>query len=91
MTAWRFNPDRLKFLCPSCRSKVSSLARHEAGALVLDLSTKQGAAAMKLAARGCGHAADPVAAYLARPTLPIDPDYVPTPTNATKGGCGCKK
>lgn len=22
---------------------------------------------------------------------PIPPDYEPTPTNATEGGCGCKK
>ncbi len=26
-----------------------------------------------------------------RPPEPIDPDYVPTPENAIKGGCGCAK
>lgn len=25
------------------------------------------------------------------PPAQIDPDYIPTPTNATEGGCGCKK
>jgi hypothetical protein len=34
---------------------------------------------------------DPVARYAARPTYPIPDDYEATPTNATAGGCGCKK
>ena len=25
------------------------------------------------------------------PPARIDPDYTPTPTSATEGGCGCKK
>jgi hypothetical protein len=37
----------------------------------------------------------PVGKFYPAGTLPppadIDPDYVPTPTNATLGGCGCKK
>jgi hypothetical protein len=36
-------------------------------------------------------APDPVRAFLAMPVQEIEPDYKPTPTNATKGGCGCKK
>lgn len=36
-------------------------------------------------------AVDPMPAHLMKPVGEIPADYVPTPENATRGGCGCKK
>jgi hypothetical protein len=72
-------------LCPTCATRAAGLVADGGRTWVYDLSDPASKARWRLAVCGCSHP------RLTLPVQPIPDDYEPTPANAIKGGCGCKK